>query len=254
MNVGPLAEPPLQLGPHVLDRDLGDVPLREHDQRRALRLPRHVGRGEVAFDDALARVDQDEADVGALRRLERAQLRVVLDPLPLTALAAQTGGVDELKVRSPRSMHRVDRVARRARHLRHDRALLADERVEERRLADVRPAEDRDADRLVAVTVRVDSPGSSATISSSRSPVFVPCSAESGNGSPRPRRWNSSASESCGGVVDLVREHEHRLLRLAQDLRRAPRRPASRRRARRRRRARGRPRGSPCAPARRSTA
>ena len=34
-------------------------------------------------------VDQHERDVGALGRLERAQLRVVLDPLPLLALAAQ---------------------------------------------------------------------------------------------------------------------------------------------------------------------
>ncbi len=35
------------------------------------------------------------ADVGPLRRLERAQLRVVLDPLPLVALAAEARRVDE---------------------------------------------------------------------------------------------------------------------------------------------------------------
>ena len=40
---------------------------------------------------------------------------------------------------------RLERVARRARDLRHDRALGADERVEERRLAGVGPAQDRDA-------------------------------------------------------------------------------------------------------------
>ena len=42
------------------------VPLREDDERRALRLARDVGGGEVALDDPLARVDQDERDVGAL--------------------------------------------------------------------------------------------------------------------------------------------------------------------------------------------
>ena len=39
-------------------------------------------------------VDQDERDVGALRGVERAQLGVVLDPLPLLALAAKARGVD----------------------------------------------------------------------------------------------------------------------------------------------------------------
>ena len=63
--------------------------------RRALGLPRHVGDGEVALDDPLARVDEHERDVGALRGLERAQLRVVLDPLPVLALAAHAGRVDE---------------------------------------------------------------------------------------------------------------------------------------------------------------
>ena len=148
----PLAQPPLELGPDVLDRHLRNVPLREHDERRALRLARDVGGGEVALDDPLARVDQHERDVGALGGLERAQLRVVLDPLALLALAAQAGGVDQQERAAVVLEHGVDRVARRARHLRDDRALGADERVEERRLADVRPAEDRDADRLVAET------------------------------------------------------------------------------------------------------
>src|SRR4029079_13160906 len=66
------------------------------------------------------------------------------------AFAAEAGGVDELKGPFPALDERVDRVARRSRHLRDDRALLADEPVVERRLADVRPTEDRDANRVVA--------------------------------------------------------------------------------------------------------
>ena len=54
-----------------------------------------VRDGEVLVDDPLARVDEHERDVGPLGRLQRAQLRVVLDALPLLALAAQAGGVDE---------------------------------------------------------------------------------------------------------------------------------------------------------------
>ncbi len=52
-------------------------------------------------------------------------------------------------VRPSRSKHRVDRVARRARDLGHDHALRAEQGVQERRLADIRAAEDGDTDRLV---------------------------------------------------------------------------------------------------------
>ncbi len=38
-----------------------------------------------------------------------------------------------------------------------------------------------------------------------------PWSAERGNGSPRPRRWNSAESGVLPRIVDLVREHEHGL-------------------------------------------
>ena len=76
--------------------------------------------------------------------------RVVLDALPLLAAAAQARRVDEHERRVAALQHRVDRVAGRARDLRDDHALAADEPVQERRLADVRAAEDRDADRLGA--------------------------------------------------------------------------------------------------------
>ena len=56
------------------------------------------------------------------------------------------------------------------------------ERVEQRRLADVRPPEDRDPDRRVARRSRRASPRSDSrsTITSSRSPVPWPCIPESG--------------------------------------------------------------------------
>jgi hypothetical protein len=69
--------------------------------------------------------------------------------LPLLALPAQPGGVDELEDRAVALEHRVDRVARGAWHLGDDRPLLADERVQQRGLAHVRATEDRHADRLL---------------------------------------------------------------------------------------------------------
>src|ERR687892_628056 len=47
------------------------------------------------------------------------------------------------------SEHGVDRVPRRPRRLRNDRPLLAQQGVQEARLADVRTSEDRDADRIL---------------------------------------------------------------------------------------------------------
>ena len=68
----------------------------------------------------------DERDVGPLGGLERAQLRVVLDPLPLLALAAQARGVDEDEGVLAAHEHGVDRVARRAGDVGDDHPLLAE--------------------------------------------------------------------------------------------------------------------------------
>src|SRR5205814_9566210 len=84
------------------------------------------------------------------RGTERAQLRVELDALAMLALAAQSGRVDEDDRPISALEDRVDCVARRSRDVRHDHALTADDRVQQRRLADVRPTEDRDADRVPA--------------------------------------------------------------------------------------------------------
>ena len=77
---------------------VGDVPLGEDDDRRAARPAGLVGHPQIALDDALGRVDQDQRDVGPLGGGQRAHLAVVLDPLAVAALAAQAGGVDQAEV------------------------------------------------------------------------------------------------------------------------------------------------------------
>ena len=71
--------------------------------------------------------------------------------------------------------------------------------------------------------------------------MLWPCRPESANGVPRPRRWNSSAERLLRRVVDLVREHEHRLVREPQDLGQLLVARRDSLRARRRGTARGRP-------------
>ena len=75
----------------------------------------HVRDRQILVDHALLDVDHDERDVRALGRLERAQLRVVLDPLPLPAVSTQAGGVDEDEGALAAAKDGVDRVAGRPR-------------------------------------------------------------------------------------------------------------------------------------------
>src|SRR5581483_8268013 len=67
---------------------------------------------------------------------------------------AQARGVDQRVAAAGALEGHLDRVARRARLVEGDDALLADQRVHQRGLADVRPADDRDA-RVAAVLVLV---------------------------------------------------------------------------------------------------
>ena len=169
----PLPQAALEPRAHVLDLDRRLVPLREHDERRALRLARDVGDGQVLLDDALGGIDEDERDVRLVRRLERPQLRVVLDALPVLALPPHAGRVHEHERAVVRLEHGVDRVARRSRDVRDDEPLLPQQRVEQARLADVRPAQHRDADRLVRHRL-ARPPGRRSSTASSRSPVPWP--------------------------------------------------------------------------------
>ena len=77
-----------------------------------MRLARDVGHREILVDEPLARVDEHEGHVGALGGRERAQLRVVLDPLALLALAAEAGGVDEHERRGRRAASTVSIASR----------------------------------------------------------------------------------------------------------------------------------------------
>src|SRR6266516_6075990 len=73
-----------------------------------------------------------------------AQQSVVLDALLDASAASDAGGVHEHEA-TPAELERgVEAVSRRAGDLTDDGALAPDQRVEEARLANVRPADDRD--------------------------------------------------------------------------------------------------------------
>ena len=140
--------------------------------------------------------------------------RGLLDPL------ADAGGVDEAPGAAAELDQLVDRVDGGAGDVVDDDALVAGELVEQRGLADVGLADDRDPARSADLARRCSGggSGSAARTASSMSPEPRPCSAETGYGSPSPR-FHSAVGLGLGAlVVDLVGGQHDRLAGLAQDL------------------------------------
>ena len=214
-----LAQSRSSLRLHVLEPVLGHVPLGQDDDGRALCLARHIGDGEVALGDSLQGVDEHERDVRPLRRLERAQLRPVLDPLTVLALRRIPAVSTSTNVVSSRrsTVSIASRVVPGTSETMTRSSPTS--RFRSERLADVRSAEDGDADRVLHPRAAARSgSGSRSTTSSRRSPVPWPWRLEIANGSPRPSRWNSWITSSRRRVVDLVRDEQHRLARAAEQV------------------------------------
>ena len=129
------------------------VPLVDAEHQRAAGLEDEPREVRVLLGHALARVEQQDHDVGVLDRLQRLHHRELLDRLEHLAPAADAGGVDQRVAALVALEVEVDRVARRARLVEGDDPLLAEQRVHQRRLADVRAADDRDLDPAVGVAL-----------------------------------------------------------------------------------------------------
>jgi hypothetical protein len=83
-------------------------------------------------------------------RLQRLDHRELLDRLEDLAAAPQTGGVDQAVAAAATLELDFDRIAGRSRLVEGDHPLLADEGVDHRALADVRPADDRHPDQSLS--------------------------------------------------------------------------------------------------------
>src|SRR5439155_4630629 len=88
-------------------------------------------------------------NVGPLRRALGTELRVVIDGARYLRPAPETRRVHEHDSSSIDVELGVDRVPRRTRLLVNDHPLLPEKRVDERRLANVGPADDREANDVL---------------------------------------------------------------------------------------------------------
>ena len=172
--------------PGVLD----EVPLVGADDEAGGFVERDADDVQVLRPQPHRGVEDDDGDVGALDGALGAHDAVVLDRAVDAAGAADAGGVDQRHLLAVVLEGRVDGVARRAGDVADDDALLAEDGVGERRLADVGPADDGDAQALrgfglLVVRVRQIRAACLRSMSSS-SPTPAPLSALTGCGSPRP--------------------------------------------------------------------
>ena len=165
------------------------VPFVDRDHQRAARLEDEAGDVRVLLGDVRRRIDQQHDDVGILDRLQRLDHRKLLDRLGDLAALAHAGGVDQRVVPRAAVEVEIQRVARRARLVEGDHALLAEQRIDQRRFADVRAPDDRDLDAPVArlrppasSVGRAWCAGHSASASSTRSRTLSPCADEIGSG------------------------------------------------------------------------
>ncbi len=179
--------------------------------------PDRIARSPTRRSSAVTPSDASQTTIAASARSAArlgADLGVVADGPGDLASAPQPGRVHQHHVAPVEHDLGVDRVAGRAGAVGDDHPLGPQQRVQQRGLADVRPAEDRDARRCVlGLGLRVGAVlASSAATRSSRSPVPRPCEAETARGSPSPSRLSSAAMRLVPRPVDLVRHEQDRLV------------------------------------------
>ncbi|HWC46448.1 MAG TPA: ribosome biogenesis GTPase Der, partial [Casimicrobiaceae bacterium] len=128
------------------------VPLVDADGERAARFEDVTGEVRVLLGDAVDGIEQQDHDVRVLDRLQRLDHRELLDRLAHLAATAHAGGVDQRVAPIAAVEIEADRIARRARLVERDHALLAEQRIDQGRLADVGPPDDGDLDPAIALS------------------------------------------------------------------------------------------------------
>ena len=149
---------------------LEPVDLVHRDDHRHAEVEDAAGDEAVAGADAVAGGDDEQHDVDVLERGVDRLLHPLRERVHRTLEPGQVGE-HELPVGAVGDAE--DAAARRVRHLRRDRDLVAAERVDERRLADVGPACDRDDAGLHARSPASNCSGrSSSTVIRTTRPPF----------------------------------------------------------------------------------
>ena len=144
---------PEELGPllHRVAVLLNQVPFVDHDHATLAVADDQVVDVQVLRFESLPGVDHQDADIRIFDGAYRAHHRVEFEILHRLALLAHAGRVDEVEIHAELVVARVDRVAGGPGDGGYDVALLAQQGVRERRLADVGTAYDRDVRQVLVL-------------------------------------------------------------------------------------------------------
>ena len=139
---------------------VGDaVPFVDGDQQRPAALQRKPQHARILFADAVVGIDHEDDDMGGVDGLQGLGDARLLNHIRNLAATAHARGVDQGELAAVARERHEDAVACGARHLARDHPLLTDEPVDERRLTDVRAADDSDADASIGHGVAIDDLG-----------------------------------------------------------------------------------------------
>ncbi len=161
------------------------VPLIDDDDDALFLLLDVSGDVQILRGEGLGGVDHHEDHIGSVDGAHRPYHAVVLDAGFHATATANAGSVDERDRSSIPFEMRVERVARGAGNVADDCAFLTEQRIDKPALAHVWTADDRNG-RTLELPSSSSECGSASTMASSKSPVPVPCNAESAIGSPSP--------------------------------------------------------------------
>ena len=159
--------------------------------------------------------------VGAIDGFERADEAVVLGRRFDAALAPQPRGVDEAQRAVFGLDDRVDRIPCCSRHVVDHGTILADEPVEERRLANVRPADDGDAEDPVVFGLGLVLRCFRQRVDDGVEQLARQAAVDRGDGHrlPQPEAREVPEVGFATLVVDLVRNDDRGRVRLLQQTR-----------------------------------
>ena len=156
-------QPQIETGANLVALVRGNaVPLVDGDDQRAAALGDHAEQARILLRDGVVRVDDADHDVRRIDGLQRLDDAELLDRFLDARAAAHAGSIDQRVATAVALERHEHRIARRARLIERDQPLLAEQSIDERRLADVRPADHGDANVVGTGAIAASSRASQA--------------------------------------------------------------------------------------------
>ena len=122
------------------------IPLVHSDRQCSARVEHRAQQAGVLVGDSVAGVDDEDHHVGRGNRLQGFDDAEFFDGLRDTAAAAYSGGVDERVITPGVSKRHANAVAGGTGDVVSDQPVLAEQTIDERRLADIGSTDDGDPD------------------------------------------------------------------------------------------------------------